>query len=104
VSITIYGASDDLIEIEGDVREEFYTTSECEDDDGELLALSNGCIFRIKYDGCWRITPVVMRAGVHWSKLDAVDEDDDNYSDRVTVDDDVMWVVHGIRYAGARDV
>jgi hypothetical protein len=101
VSLTIYGASDDLIEVEGDIRDEFYTTSECEDDNGDLLALSNGCIFRIKYDGCWRITPVVLAVGVQWSKVEAVDEDDNNYSDHLTVEGDVSWVVHGVRYAGA---
>jgi hypothetical protein len=87
VSITIYGASDDLIEIEGDIRAEFSATG-----DGDYVALSNGCIFRIAYDGVWRITHAVLRKGVEWRKVEATHEDDDNYSDRVTVEDGVTWV------------
>jgi hypothetical protein len=95
--ITIYGASDDLIEVEGVIREEFpYNDA---NDTGDLVALSNGCIFRIRYDGCWRITPVVIQAGTLWEKTEAVSEDDDNYSDRVTIHGPVTWVVHGITYA-----
>ena len=56
--ITVYGASDDLIEIEGDISEEFNYPYNA-DDKGVLLAFSDGTLARIKYDsgGMWRITP-----------------------------------------------
>ena len=93
MSITISGSSDDLIRIEGDITAEFDRL------DGDYIAVSNGCVFKVIHDGCWRITPAVMRAGVYWSKTEGVDADDDNYSDRVTVAGDISWVVHGIGVA-----
>lgn len=58
MSITIYGASDDLIEIEGDIEEEFNWIA----DDGEsrLLAFSDGTLLRVLYDrdGIWRLNKV----------------------------------------------
>jgi hypothetical protein len=92
MSIIISGHSDDLIEIEGDITEEFVLINV------DYIALSNGCMFKVVYDGCWRITPVVLRAGVVWSKTEAVDAGD-IYSDRVTVEGDISWVAHCIRYA-----
>lgn len=90
--ITIYGASDDLIEVEGDITEEFSPIS---DDDGYLLAFSDGTVLRIKYDDVWRITPVVRGQ----ASLDIVqcNEDDDNeYTDKATLDGvRIDWVVLG---------
>lgn len=96
MSITIYGASDDLIEVEGDIYEEFTLR---DDDEGDLCATSNGCIFRILYDrdGCWRISPVVVAEGIVWS-LEQCAVGGDDYSDRLTVEG-VEWIVHGSGYA-----
>ena len=38
--ICIYGASDDLVEIDGDLREEFYAQKADEDDGADYVALS----------------------------------------------------------------
>lgn len=53
---TITGASDDLIELDGQIREEFSHYG-YDDDQGCLLAFSDGTLLSIKYDddGIWRI-------------------------------------------------
>lgn len=95
--ITIYGVSDDLIEIQGDIREEFGYHS---DEDGDLLAISDGTVLRIKYDsdGVWRITPVTKGANLVTIEQ-APANDEDNYSDKATVAGIVAWVVQGIAKA-----
>lgn len=52
----IYGASDDLIEIEGVISEEFNHY----DESPALLAFSDGTLLEIEYDddGIWRIRPL----------------------------------------------
>lgn len=56
--ITIYGASDDLIEIEGDILEEFnfYPRGE----ESRILAVSDGTLLRVYYDkdGIWRLNKI----------------------------------------------
>ena len=79
VSITVYGASDDLIEIEGAIREEF---SALDDETPNLLAFSDGTLLEVNYTsmGIWRIN--VLSAGFsNVAKHEATDEDSD-YSDR----------------------
>lgn len=91
--IRIYGASDDLIEIEGDISDELNPH-----DDPCLLVCSDGHAFRVTYDGCWRFTPVA-RGTAKYTKDEAIDMDADRrpdgssgYSDLVTLDGDVEWV------------
>jgi hypothetical protein len=88
--IKVYGSSDDLIEVEGDIEEEF-TLSEY---DENLLAFSNGVVLRIKYNdsGIWRISPVTGNMVIHM----APEDDEDNYSDVAIIEDDIRWVVQGI--------
>lgn len=96
--LKVYGASDDLIEIEGDIREEFYAVS------GEkptLLAFSDGTLLQVQYGGggqaFWRITPLVYGAA-KYQKTEATDEDV-NYSDIVTLEGDIKWIVCGDGWA-----
>jgi hypothetical protein len=51
--IKFYGSSDDLLEIDGDIYEEFYVP----DDKPFYVALSDGTLLRIHYDedAIWRI-------------------------------------------------
>jgi hypothetical protein len=83
----VYGASDDLIEFEGDLSGEVscYGT----DDDGHtgvLLTFSDGTILVVKYGkpgcgGVWGITTV--HAGKMLDRIDACsDEDADPHSDQ----------------------
>lgn len=90
MTITVYGASDDLIEIDGDIYEEFNHYI----DDPALLAFSDGTVLRIVHDseGIWRITPVVQGAA---SLTHTFGQDDREHTDKATLDGDVRWVVYG---------
>jgi hypothetical protein len=91
VSATIYGASDDLIEVEGDIREEFYAV-----DGPNYLAFSNGTLLSVVYDddGMWRIRCLSGAASVTLA-----DDPDTNYSDRADVPGDLLWVAQATGYA-----
>lgn len=95
--VEIYGASDDLIEIDGDIREEFNPT------DGEMgyLGFSDGTILGIIYsrEGIWRITLIVE--GMATYELKQGTDSEDNYTDRatLTLGDDIEWVLFGDQYA-----
>lgn len=96
--LEIYGASDDLIEIEGDIQEEF-NPSDCEEPC--LLAFSDGTLLQIQYGvggtALWRIQPLVY-GSAKYRKTEATNEDD-NYSDVVTLDGEIKWVVCGDQWA-----
>ena len=93
--LEIYGASDDLIEIEGDIREEFNPSS----DDRNALAFSDGTILSIVYDdnGMWRIAPIAVGSAVY-EMVQGTDPDDD-YSDHAWLTGDIEWVVYGTQFA-----
>jgi hypothetical protein len=105
-TVRVYGASDDLIEVDGDIREEFgaYGT----DDDGPLyLAFSDGTLATIRYGadekGYWRI--FIHREGAAKSSLRQATDEDTDYSDILTLTGDVKWVVcgpHLAKKAGAK--
>jgi hypothetical protein len=101
MKVTIYGASDDLIEVTGDISEEFPLNNSRE---GDLLAFSDGTLLRIAYtDGVWRITPLV-RGTATLTVYQWVDGDE-GHSDQGTLVEgdqgDLTWVMHGIAYAKA---
>lgn len=101
--IRIYGASDDLIEVDGDVREEFTPPFGDHTSNREplcVIACSDGSAFTVKYDehGCWRIAPLRFGTATY-AKVEAVGDDADEradgtpgYSDVVTLTGDVQWV------------
>lgn len=92
--VKIYGASDDLIEVEGDIREEFYAvTLNDDDDEGGILAFSNGVVIRILYtnEGTWRITPVAGSVAID----QCPEDDEDNYTDVAEIEGTITWVVFG---------
>jgi hypothetical protein len=97
--IEVYGSSDDLVELEGAISEEF--TYDGNDEEGCLLAFSNGVVLRIKYgdQGVWRITPV---AGGPVAITQAPEDDESNYSDRALVAGEIAWVVFGSSIAKAK--
>lgn len=100
MSVTIYGASDDLIEVEGDIREEFNPPYGVEEE--VFLAFSNGTVLRIKYTnaGVWRIAPVIFGGEL---KIEQAPEDnEDNYSDRAFIGSPILWVVMGTQMSGVR--
>lgn len=100
MSVTITGASDDLIEIDGDISEEFnvYDTHNVD----RLLAFSDGTVLRIRCtdEEVWRITPE-HRAPTSGDLTitQAVPGDETNYTDRATIDGPITWVVLGAEIA-----
>jgi hypothetical protein len=93
--VTVYGASDDLIEVEGDIREEFPCRDDSEDN---LLAFSDGTVLRVAFDedGIWRLTPVVTGSA---ALTHVFGQDDREHTDKATLDGDVRWVVYGSEMA-----
>lgn len=96
--ITITGSSDDLIDVDGDLREEFGYDNPL--GKGDLLGFSDGTLVRILHDseGVWRVTR--LKAGAAVFTLEQADAD--GRTDRATLDGDVRWVVHGSTFAGRR--
>lgn len=93
MNIEAYGASDDLIEIEGDTREEFdwYQQNEkpC------YLQFNDGTVLKLFYskDGEWKVS--VETKGACDVKIDPSDgPDSENYSDRaiLTGGPEFEWV------------
>ena len=97
-TVTVYGSSDDLIEIEGDIQEEFGWQSRGEE--SRFIAFSDGTVLECKYDGFWRFT-LRSRGTASMTKVEATDVDTD-YSDRVTLTGDVRWAVVGEHYVAKR--
>ena len=79
--LMIYGASDDLIEVEGDISEEFNHY----DDGPAYVAISDGTVLQVIYGGgLWTIKPIQTGEGTTVEIHTATDEDKD-YSDRVSL-------------------
>ena len=89
--IKIYGHSDDLIEIEGDIEEEF--SHYYEGDDPYYLSISDGTLLSVIYDqdGIWRFTPI-YRGHAYQSHAHS---DEDDYSDSVYLEGDISWISFG---------
>lgn len=92
MSVRVSGASDDLIEIDGDLVEEFGSG-----DPGELhyVAMSTGLLATITYiGGFWRIA--VLRPGTSAFTLVQGTDSTNDYTDVLTVEGPVEWVVVGL--------
>lgn len=104
--IRIYGASDDLIEIEGDITEEFNFYGD--DDEERFLAFSDGTLLRVVFDSdsIWRLTPL-FNGHARMTHIICSVDDDNSYSDQVHLFDDgldegIHWVTYGVRYEKRR--
>lgn len=94
--VVIYGASDDCIEVEGDIREEWYSYGVEATAWVDALVFSDGSVVQVEYDrhGVWRAG--LRRMGSALATRDiAPNDDEDNYSDRLTLsqDEPFAWVV-----------
>lgn len=94
MSVIVYGASDDLIELEGEIREEFSAYN------GGRLAFSNGVLLDLEYDrnGTWRITALAGRELVAHFPARGEDEGNDEdgcpgYSEKAYVTGPIEWVM-----------
>jgi hypothetical protein len=96
MAVEVYGASDDLIEIDGDISEEFGAYDET---DGTYLGFSDGTVLHILFDqdGVWRIKPIVHGHGgpEALTITQAPVGDDRNHTDRARLSGDVRWVLRG---------
>lgn len=107
MQIVIYGASDDLIEIEGDIVEELDGSGADASDETTWLAISDGTLLKVVYDGCWRFT-VIKKGSAKFVNSNDADEDKDGsrpdgkpwYSEIVTLEgDNLKWVARAVELA-----
>ena len=98
MEIKVYGASDDLVEIDGDFSEEFSCYGQ---DEGMVLAFGDGTVLSVKYDdsGEWRLARLVA-GSAKFDHAPSLGPDGDNhpggetgYSDLVTLKGDLGWVL-----------
>lgn len=90
MSTQLYGASDDLLKLEGDLSEEFYG--------GErpcLLIFSDGTVLTIKYGkehlAVWAIT-LITQGKLFMRIVFCTDEDAERYSDTAHFNGGLEWV------------
>jgi hypothetical protein len=96
--IKIYGASDDLIEIESDDQTKFRSEEFNVDGDFEnLIAVSDGTLFAIKMSkyGSWRID--LLFAGSSYLGVEVWKGNDG--SDFIMLDGYPQWIVYGKDFA-----
>ena len=98
--LTIYGASDDLIEFRGAIEEEFGAY----DLEGGVLAISDGTLIHAEYDeeGTWRFRRIAEGASKCEHRPACGDEGNredgtPNYSDSITLSGGppIKWIVLG---------
>lgn len=91
MSTKITGASDDLVELDGDLDEEFNWFA---DDDERYLGFSDGTILGVRYDedALWRFS-VKVKGDLYDKKIEGNVEDDK--CDEVHFEDGLKWCVFG---------
>ncbi len=90
--ITISGHSDDIISIAGDFSEEF---SHYDEETGYVF-VSDGTVLSVTYGddgGFWRINRI-HKGKAKYKKEEATNEEE-GYSDIVTITGDIKWVGFG---------
>lgn len=95
MAMTVYGYSDDLIELEGDIKEEFNVY--IDDAEPGYLAFSNGVLLRVVFDedGIWRFTVLSDDSNTVTVKQCVVNNPEDAYSDVVIIKDSIKWATFG---------
>jgi hypothetical protein len=89
MTVKMYGASDDLIEFEGDIYEELYPNA----NEWTFVGFSNGLLVKIRYDGEWIIRIVRDAGRYNLTTFDATSSA--SYSDILEIHDTVTWAVAG---------
>lgn len=101
--VKVYGASDDLIEIDGDIEEEFSWYKG--DDEPAYLGFSDGTVLRIIYDetGLWKIMTINKGRATVERTFEATDSGSDNYSDIVVLKDTKLdWVMLASKFVKSK--
>lgn len=91
--VKLYGSSDDLIEFEGDVRWEISDSKAGEA--GEVLALSDGSLIAVTYDGIWHFDVRFVGSSNPQKVFAATDSNGDQYSDIIEFSGPIRWAVYG---------
>ncbi len=93
----IYGASDDLIEFEGDFTGETNCYGSDEDAHGVLVVVSDGTLLEVKYgkndEGIWEVK--ALKKGSLFEKIDQCDCED------AKIHSDVAYFKAGVKWAYA---
>lgn len=87
MKVKVYGASDDLVEVEGDLREEF--------DGGDVtLIFGDGTHLKVEYceDGCWHISRVKKGTAKFKKVFSTPNSESSDYSDIVELEGDLVEV------------
>ncbi len=95
MSTRIYGASDDLIEFEGDYSGEVGCYGTDDSDNGVLVVCSDGTVAEVKYgkndDGIFEIK--VLKKGSAFDRIEPCDDADaDPHSDQLFLKAGIKWV------------
>jgi hypothetical protein len=89
--IEIFGASDDLIEIEGDFEEELNVYPD--DDEKEyFLAVSDGTLLKVVYDGNWNF--LLREKGTLFERIE--EPEGEEYSQKVFFNSGIKWVAYTV--------
>lgn len=95
--LIVYGCSDDLIEIEGCITEEF-GAYDIDEDDAMHIAFSDGTCLSVFYDrdGIWRFNRK-FKGTAEYSKQECGEDDgEDAYSDIITLKGkDLKYAIYG---------
>ena len=100
MSVKIYGASDDLIEMDGSLQGEWGVNC----DTVNHVALSDGSMLKITYDseGIWRID--CCKCGDAFGEIRVCEPADDEYSDVASFSDEIEWAIVGRLEGKARTI
>lgn len=92
----IYGASDDLIEFEGDVYGEVGAIAAGDSDTKTMVFCSDGTILRVRYDddGLWRFD-LISKGDLYEGTDVKASEDEDGHSDTVKFKDGLKFAYVG---------
>lgn len=97
----IYGASDDLIEFEGDFSGEVGCYGTDNKEQGVLVIVSDGTILEVKYGkgggAIWEVK-LLKRGSLFQGIEQCTDEDADPYSDIATFAEGVKWAYAGTKW------
>ncbi len=94
ITLRLFGSSDDLVEIEGDIIEEFVYRPD--GDEPGFVGFSDGTVVTIELTraGIWRINK--LRGGhATFTKTEGTDAETDR-TDIATVTGDIRWVIFGV--------
>jgi hypothetical protein len=94
MATNVYGASDDLIEFEGDFTGEVGCYGTDDRDKGVLVVMSDGTILEVKYGkhdrGIWEVK--LIKSGDLFIGIKPCDDEDaDPYSDVATFKSGIKW-------------